>query len=271
MYGGGWNRIVDIKSANLTVIGHSRGGERTGFYVPQLKLFLDAGVQSDYQPDAIFITHCHTDHSHALPMLLTGISKVPKIYVPFEHVKLFENFVNASYRLSQGEDNLVSLYPITGVKGGETVRINDNFFMRIYNLDHTVPCRGYGLVKVSSRLKEQYRHMASTEIAELKRAGSQVTETIQSNILAYLTDTSISVFETYPELFSYQYIFVECTFIGDDKVSVDKHINWSQLRPYVQAHPNNVFVLIHFSARYTKNELVDFFKSQNLQNIIISD
>jgi len=97
-----WHHIIDIKSANISVIGHSRGSERTGYYLQHLRLFLDAGIQSDKTPETIFITHCHTDHSFALPMLLTGIATIPKIYVPYEHVELFTNFVDSTYRLSQG-------------------------------------------------------------------------------------------------------------------------------------------------------------------------
>ena len=64
----------DIFTYNgLSVKGHSRGAEKTCFYIPELKLFLDAGSNTSYQPKYILISHCHTDHSFLLPMILTGI------------------------------------------------------------------------------------------------------------------------------------------------------------------------------------------------------
>jgi len=72
--------VFTIPKYNLTIKGFSRAGDKTGFYIPQLHLFFDAGIQCYYQPEFIFITHCHTDHFFALSMLLTGIPTTPKIF-----------------------------------------------------------------------------------------------------------------------------------------------------------------------------------------------
>ena len=76
-----WKYSMKLPDINLTLRGHSRGSEKTGFYIQELKLFLDAGIQSYYDPNFILITHCHSDHSFALPMLLTGIKTKPKIKI----------------------------------------------------------------------------------------------------------------------------------------------------------------------------------------------
>ena len=76
----------------------------------------------------------------------------------------------------------------------------------------------------------------------------------------------------YEELFQYPYIFVECTFIYGEKIDSDlKHIYWDQIKEIIVKHSSNIFVLIHFSVRYTQMELTEFFKVQNLKNVIISN
>lgn len=54
-----WNYEFKINN-HLTIKGHSRGSEKTCFYIPQLKIYFDAGVQSYLEPKFIFITHCHS-------------------------------------------------------------------------------------------------------------------------------------------------------------------------------------------------------------------
>lgn len=48
---------------NWTMVGYSRAADRTFFYIPELKLGLDAGGCRGRQPDYTFITHTHIDHS----------------------------------------------------------------------------------------------------------------------------------------------------------------------------------------------------------------
>jgi ribonuclease Z len=263
-----WKEIIQLKPFDLTIRGFSQGGNKTGFYIPQLKLFLDAGIQSHFDPVNILITHSHSDHSFALPMLITGISTQPTIHVPIEHQQLFEHFVNATYQLTQGDSGVVSAYPIIGVKEHDIIRLTNHHYAEVFDLQHDVPCRGYGLYRLKSKLLPQFAHLSGTELSTLKRQNISITTEIRDNIVAYLTDTAPTIFDKYPQLFDYPYIMIECTFIHDTTITHD-HTHWSQLQDYVRKYPSITFILIHFSRRYTSEEIIDFFKKQNLNNIII--
>lgn len=46
-----------------SMLGYSRAADRTFFFVPELKMGLDAGGSRGRQPDYVFLTHSHIDHS----------------------------------------------------------------------------------------------------------------------------------------------------------------------------------------------------------------
>jgi ribonuclease Z len=50
-------------SDHYTMCGFSRAADRTFFHLPELRMSLDAGGCRGRQPDFVFITHAHNDHS----------------------------------------------------------------------------------------------------------------------------------------------------------------------------------------------------------------
>lgn len=259
---------------NLKVHGHSRGSERSGFYIPELKLCLDSGIQMYFEPNHIFITHCHADHSFALPMILTGISTKPDVYVPKQHVHLFNKFTNACYQLSKGSHNAKpKTHTTIGVSPGDTFPIKNNYYVKVYDLDHNVETRGYGIVRVKKKLKSEYIGVTGKELIMIKKQGIEITRDVHEGVLVYITDTTIKPLHYNDELFSYSHLLIECTFLTsqDDSYFIDndkhhKHINWDELLPYVKKYPGITFHLIHFSSRYDDEEIEDFFKKECKNN-----
>ena len=45
------------------------------------------------------------------------------------------------------------------------------------------------------------------------------------------------------------------------------HMHWVHLKPVIQAHADVTFVLMHFSRRYTKTQIDDFFQAEQIPNI----
>ena len=77
-----------------------------------------------------------------------------------------------------------------------------------------------------------------------------------------------------PDLFLYKSIIVECTFLDDDDMIQalrTKHCHWKTLKPIIESHPQNNFILYHFSTRYKPEDIIFFFnKDENrLANVHI--
>jgi len=93
---------------------------------------------------------------------------------------------------------------------------------------------------------------------------------------SYVLDTGIEIFEKNPFLLEYPVAIVECTFLLDNNDELEqaikkKHIHWNQLKPYVVQNPNVLFILVHFSQRYSDSQIKTFFNKviaeDNISNI----
>lgn len=84
-----------------------------------------------------------------------------------------------------------------------------------------------------------------------------------------MCDTTHKVFEMNPEIFKYRNIIVECTFLDDktmDLAHESKHTHWKDLKEIIINHPHNNFILIHFSMRYSDQDILSLLedKPQNV-------
>lgn len=91
-------------------------------------------------------------------------------------------------------------------------------------------------------------------------------------LFAFLGDTHVSVFEDNPWLFAYPVIITECTYLDDAELErADRvgHTVWSRLKPVVEAHPDTLFVLTHFSLRHSDQDVLDFFRDERPDNVLL--
>lgn len=241
-----WKTICRFTKYNLTLKGSSFAGKMTSFYIPELHTLFDAGIQTTANIENILVTHCHSDHSYALAQLLVEQykqNKKPKAYVPIELLQLFGNYIDAFHKLNEGDENATKDYLLYGVSEYNIIDLGNKYHATVYNLNHTVPTRGYGIWKDDNE-----------------------------KLFAYITDTYIDIFDGRYDLFDYPYIIVECSYIDiyrDNRDKKRKHISWEALQPIVKAHQNINFILIHLTQKYSRTEQIDFFNAQGLQNIIV--
>ncbi|WP_131737207.1 MBL fold metallo-hydrolase [Actinomadura roseirufa] len=269
-----------IPGTELTLTGYSRANDKTFFHVPELRCSLDAGLCEGRQVDTVFLTHTHHDHSKDLDYLASRPSGTD-IYLPAEAVPYVESYLRASAELNHGagfDPALAGGHRLHGVRGDdEFVFGRRGHHVRVVECEHKVPCVGYAFSERRRTLRpefEELRRSLAREgraaefgrlMAERRKGGAEVNAEVTRPLFAFLGDTHVTVFERNPWLFDYPVVITECTFLDDaemDRANRVGHTVWSQLRPVVEAHPETLFVLIHFSLRYSDREVLAFFRRQ---------
>jgi ribonuclease Z len=263
-------------------MGSSRAGVATSFALPENKWLFDCGLSSivGWIPRYIFITHTHADHIHDLTKILFTLPKPTKnttirIYLPSasyefmkQHLKAYKEMIECSHGNEVDEEQYTpnySLYPLRPNESFEIQNGSTTYKIRTIELVHRVPCLGYQITQIKQQLKPEYYGLPGKEIAQLKKDGVHITDAVEAPYLTYLGDTTPDAFRQNPNVLSSSRVVVtECSFFDEqdyDRSVSTQHTHWNDLRPYVEANPNVMFVLIHFSTKYSALRIREFFNA----------
>ncbi|MEV4755361.1 MBL fold metallo-hydrolase [Micromonospora sp. NPDC049559] len=271
-----------IPGTELTLTGYSRANDKTFFHVPELRCSLDAGLCEGRQVDTVFLTHTHHDHSKDLDYLAANPAGVD-IYLPSDSVPYVESYLRASAELNHGAafDPALTGHRLHGVRQDDEFTFGSRgHHARVVKCEHKVPCVGYAFSQRGKKLRPEFEQLRQSMvrqgrggefgriIARKRRAGVEVDDETRRPLFAFLGDTRVDVFERNPWLFDYPVIITECTYLDDaqrERANRVGHTVWSQLRPVVEAHPQTLFVLTHFSLRHSDREILAFFRQQREQ------
>jgi ribonuclease Z len=220
------------------------------------------------------MTHSHDDHSRDI--FYMSKKEQMKLLVPVESVNFVRSYIKATHELNDcSEIRRPNDFELIGLKGGDTFEFT-KFHVDVFQCIHSVPCIGYGFSEKRQKLKAEYKDLNGKQISELRKKGVVISEDCREKVFAFLGDTSIEIFDRNPELMRYKYVIVECTFLSGEeelqRAHRDGHVHWSQLRGVTMANPDVTFVLIHFSLRYSADEVRDFFRqlpSDETKNLVI--
>ncbi|GAA2323100.1 hypothetical protein GCM10010149_90390 [Nonomuraea roseoviolacea subsp. roseoviolacea] len=270
--------------ARLTLTGYSRANDKTFFHVPELKLALDAGLAEGRQVDTVLLTHTHLDHSKDLDYLATRPTGVD-IYVPGEALPYVRDYLRATTELNQVaafDPALAAGARLHGVRPGEEYPFgrNGSHTVRILQTEHKVPSVGYGVAENRRALLPEVEELRASLgpaefgrlVADRRRRGVAVDRQVRRPLFAYLGDTHAGALGRDAGLFDYPVVITECTYLDDSELDRARrvgHTVWSELRPFVLAHPGTLFVLTHFSLRHSDREVLAFFEQENLPNVLV--
>lgn len=275
------NRNITVgggpKRPSIQLIGRSRAGDGTSFAIPELKWLFDCGALiQGWKPRVVFLTHTHSDHVHFLTHIKSE-EQPPLILLPEESA----TFVRASMKAyqemtdcrteaeSQDGGTYAVDYILRPTKVGEVIPLehgNNKFVVHTLRMDHRIPCLGYSIYKIQTHLREEYVGLSGPEIGRLRKSGVEVTVNEEVPYMCFMGDTTAKVFGDYPDILKeHTVIVVECSFVDVDskhRADTTKHTHWDDLQPYVASHPDTMFILTHFSLKYSALRLRNFFRDQ---------
>lgn len=228
---------------SCTLIGRSRAADATSLFIPELDILLDCGcVVTKSRPQYVFITHTHSDHCHDVNRLLSR-SRPPQIYLPSSGVVPMSEFIQkcmillGAGTLDPDPSTWRINHQLIGVEPDQILLLRQSMQVRVFDMDHSVPCCGYGFYDTRQKLKKEYEGLPGKEIAALRRADPtlQISEERLVPLFAFLGDTTASVFEKYgAELLRFPVIIVECSFIDHERhgqrAADVKHVIWVSVR-----------------------------------------
>jgi len=279
------------KSNEISLIGLGRSADASAYFIPELGIALDAGLHvSSLQPKTVLLTHGHRDHIGALPV---HASNDALLLVPESIETLVHKFLIAEAQLNYGdasqtdEETLEALggFNIVGVKDGTRIMLPKDKYMgsptplgiQIFEAPHKkgVPAVSYGIFRCKQRLKGDFRGMSNSQLGALLRQKREcgeeefsITESYDEGLIFYTGDTTISLLrERWKEILPhYKFIIHEVTFLGppssdlDNRVREKGHTHYAQLHPWICAFPETTFICVHWSLRYGREEVLDFFE-----------
>ena len=277
-------RSVDI-GKGLSVVGLGRSADASAYFLPELGIVFDAGIHvKSLQPKCVLLTHGHRDHTSALPTMAQNA----KILAPKAIASLVRRLLLAEAQLNYGDETqtddetIAALgdFDVDGVGDKDEVLLPRSCYagsptplgVEVFSAPHKsgVPAVSYGICRVKSRIKPEYAALPKAELGKLLRDDVSIKEQYREGIIFYTGDTTIDLLRNrWAEIFpKYSHVIHEVTFFGLPSEELDQsshakgHTHYAQLHPFVLAFPDTTFICVHWSLKYSRDDILDFFRGQ---------
>jgi ribonuclease Z len=249
--------MVTLQCQNLTIEGESGSAVATYIRVKELDLIFDLGrcPLSFIGTGHVFISHFHLDHYFGLPIYISqrwlGGMPPGHIYAPRPGIDQLRSILE---RISILDCGMVWGYQATPVEAGDKIPFRRNLVAHVLPGYHRVPCVGYLICERRDKLKPEFLDLPGQKIAQLRRAGVEITTQIELPLIAYLGDTQRFDIGMHPLLRKCRVLICECTFLVPEhreRAKRTMHLHLDSLPALFSAFESEQIVLTHFSRRYT--------------------
>ncbi|XP_052141426.1 nuclear ribonuclease Z [Oryza glaberrima] len=256
------------KAPPLTVEGYpvegiSIGGQETCVIFPTLSSAFDIGrcPQRAVSQEFLFISHAHLDHIGGLPMYVAtrGLyrQRPPTIFIP----ACLRDPVERLFELHRSMDQSELSHNLVPLEIGQEHELRRDLKVKAFKTYHAIPSQGYVIYTVKQKLKPEYLGLPGSEIKRLKLSGVEITNTLTVPEIAFTGDT-MADFILDPDnadVLKAKILVVESTFV-DDSVTIEHareygHTHLFEILNQCDKLENKAILLIHFSARYTAEEI----------------
>jgi ribonuclease Z len=234
--------------------GISIAGEQSVVQIPELDLCFDLGVcpRTMLSSNYVALTHGHMDHSAGLAYYFSqrnfqGMEGGTVIC----HRQLEQPIHNIMKAWVQLEAQKTPFKTIALEHEGQ-VEIKNNYFLRAFATNHTVPSLGYVVVEKRSKLKEEFSNLPQEKLIELKKKGKQITHTLEIPLVCYTGDTMWGDHFDRPDVLNSKILITECTFIEPDhrqRAGVGKHLHLDNIVELLGKCSSEAVILTHLSRR----------------------
>lgn len=164
---------------------------------------------------------------------------------------------------------------------GLTIPINvgkkgkSKYVIQTTTLYHNCTAVGYVISELKSKVRPdllgEEDRITQCNVKAAKSRGEEVTIDYLSTVCSYICDTNIDALSIGPDaalMLNSPVIIVECTYLDREMEGEARkrgHICWSELLPILKSRIHFgpfTAVLMHFSLRYSDEEIIRFFNSQ---------
>jgi ribonuclease Z len=254
--------ITTVTAGDLTVRGISVGGVYTALAVPELGIGFDVGMplRSLAGIETLMLSHAHADHVGSLAAFLGlralhGRTSPLRVVLPAEVTPPLLQALAAMSELQRWPLQIDAV----PMREGEQTAVRGDLLVRAIKTFHPVPSLGYILVRRVAKLRPELHGLPGPEIAKRRKAGEDVHVFEERPVLAYVTDTLVTVFDHAPELLRCPVLITECTFLDDRKSLASAragcHIHLDEIIERADSFENQHIVMMHFSQLYVPEEI----------------
>ena len=250
----GHRRLQEWTFDDIDIQGYSVAGEETVVMAPTLDVCFDIGKtpEAALSVNHVLLTHGHMDHAAGIAYycsqrdfreMAPGTVLLPaRLVPPLERLLACWKEFDGTHPPA----NIIAMQP------GDEYEVRRNLFAFAFATNHNPDSLGYTIIERRQKLKSEYHDLPGTEIARLRKAGEQVTYTLNMPLVTYLGDTMGGDFEQLACVTHSKILIAECTFFDQDhhdRARAGRHYHFDDLSRLLPTMHNEHILLTHLSRR----------------------